>query len=48
MSEGRDDVDSKTNEERTDSRVDGAKEREDNGQKPNGNDHRQSSRRPFA
>lgn len=44
----RDDVDSEADEERSNGRVDGPKEREDDGQEPDGHHHRQPSQRPLA
>lgn len=43
-----DDIDSETHKERSDGGVDGPKEREDDGKKPDGDDHRQSRRRTLA
>ena len=40
MSEGGDDIDGEANEKRTDRGVDGTEERKDDGQKPNGYNHR--------
>lgn len=48
VGEGGDDVDGEANEERSDCGIDGTKERKDDGQKPYGNDHRQSSCGSFA
>lgn len=48
MSKGGDDVDGETNEEWTHGRVDGTEKGKNNGQKPNGNDDRQSSCGSFA
>lgn len=39
VSKGRDDINSETDEERSDGGIDGSKEREYNSQEPNWNDH---------
>lgn len=48
MGEGGDDVDGEADEERSDGGVDGTEEWEDDGQEPDGDDHRQSRRRTLA
>ena len=48
MGQSGDDVNSETHKERSNGGVDGPKEREDDCKKPDGDDHRQSSRRTLA
>lgn len=43
MGQGGDDVDGEADEERSDGGIDRSEEREDDGEEPDGDDHRQSS-----